>query len=115
MNEEELRNKIADFLFETNTNIINQIIRAVEEHRTFLTDDKQYYYIMADALIAAGIGDLKEAEHRAAIAERALLIACGNMVRELWQDNKCEWRIRNYYDDMIKQAEKELAEERKDD
>lgn len=53
-------------------------------------------------------------KHRAEVAERALLIACDNMVKELWQDNKCEWRIRNYYDDMIQQAEKELAEEGKE-
>lgn len=89
---------------------------------------------VADALIAAGIGDVKEAErkafvyseeivhldkklkeseHRAARAERALLIACGNITKELWQD-KFAWRTRNYYDDMIQQAEKELVEEEKD-
>lgn len=72
MNKEETKKKIAELLFETNTNIINKIIGAVEERRTFLTEDNRYYYIMADALIAAGIGDVREVEHRAEVAERAL-------------------------------------------
>ena len=53
-----------------------------------------------------------ELRHRAEVAERALLIACGNITKELWQD-KFAWRTRNYYDAMIEQAEKELKKENK--
>ena len=57
----------------------------------------------ADALIAAGIGDVKETEHRAEVAERAL---------EILNDYECLSNPIRYY---MKQAEKELSEERKDD
>lgn len=66
-------------------------------------DYKLYRFARAaDALIAAGIGDVKEAEHRAARAERALRIA--NDLGELCAP----------VEDYIKQAEKELAEEGKE-
>ena len=76
---------------------------------------------IADALIAAGIGDLEtvqkiaasatamavleaaKAEHRAEVAERAL---------ELMARGECTFASPEYYK---KQAKKELAEERKDD
>lgn len=58
---------------------------------------------LADALIAAGIGDVKEAEYRAEKYERAL---------ELMARGECTFASPEYY---IKQAEKELAEERKDE
>ena len=140
MNIEELRKKIAELLFETNTNIINKIIEAVKEHRTFLTDDKQYYYIMADALIAAGIGDVKDveaeanryemlyklqnrdmalaerrahdAEHRAEVAERAF----SKLVHEMYEHGirpMCDEKF--FIESRLKEAEKELVEERKDD
>ena len=54
---------------------------------------------VADALIAAGIGDVKEVEHRAEVAERALKIA--EELGELCAP-------RQYY---IDEAKKELAEE----
>lgn len=78
---------------------------------------------IADALIAAGIGDVKEAkrkafvyskeiayldkklketEHRAEVAERACRIATD--------------KVYDYcYEEAIEQAERELAEEKKDD
>ena len=68
-----------------------------------------------DALIAAGIGDEKEAEHRAERAERALLLACANVVKDEKDDVDIELLARVVYDKYLKQAEKELAEERKDD
>ena len=59
--------------------------------------------------------ELKQAEHYTKVLERALRIACGNMIKELRQDWRASWRACDYYYDMIKQAEKELAEERKDE
>ena len=132
MNIEELRKKIAELLFETNTNIINKIIEAVKEHRTFLTDDKQYYYIMADALIAAGIGDVKDVEHRAKTLERAFRDFLAEYLTAVNEANSydCgipemfgryanvlpyEDKVTNLLNEYLQQAEKELVEERKDD
>lgn len=97
----------------------------------------------ADALIAAGIGDVKDveaeanryemlyklqnrdmalaerrahdAEHRAEVAERALLTVCTNIVTDEEDDLAVEPRARVLYKAYLKQAEKEFAEERKDD
>ena len=57
----------------------------------------------ADALIAARIGDVKEAEHRAKVLGRTLAIMKGKGL------------ISGVVDDYIVQAEKELAEEGKND
>lgn len=121
MNIEELRKKIAELLFETNTNIINKIIEAVKEHRTFLTDDKQYYYIMADALIAAGIGDVKEAEYQVKVLKRALRMAVSKIEYLQFQistrqecpisipdieEEDCEPYVRRAEDELFKEERK---------
>ena len=59
------------------------------------------YSAIADALIAAGFGDIREAEHRAEVYYEALLSAAA------YGDTPPD-----YY---IKQTEKELAEEGKDE
>lgn len=41
---------------------------------------------IADTLIAAGIGDVKEAEHRAEVAERALKDICTNIAKDSGED-----------------------------
>ena len=115
--------------------------------------DKDYAYIfdprieekinnMADALIAAGIGDLSEYKHRADKAERALHILAKNALYSVMQSdgafvklcygadtakcNACNEKCStdDVTDEMLaeclvteslKQAEKELAEEGKDE
>lgn len=90
----------------------------------------------ADALIAAGIGDVKEAElerkayevasnqyriwfeeqkDRAERAERALMTVCTNVIKDEEDDLAIEQRARVLYKAYLKQAEKELTEERKDE
>ena len=90
MSNEELKKKIEDILEEYN----------------FETDDGEGLVLstdeMADALIAAGIGDVKEAEHRAKVLGRTLAIMKGKGL------------ISGVVDDYIVQAEKQLAEERKE-
>lgn len=73
MSKEELKKKIADILIKVDENIRNEIIKATEEHRAFLTEENQYYYIVADALIDANIGDVSEMGKKLKITERALL------------------------------------------
>lgn len=55
---------------------------------------------LASALSSASIGDVKKAEHRAEVAERAL---------EILNDYECLSNPIRYY---MKQAEKELQEEK---
>ena len=90
---------------------------------------------VADALIAAGIGDVSEWKHRAEVAERALdkatelayeyrieadTLSCSSCPmlhifdsckeRGLYKNCSKRWK-----EELLKQAEKELPEERKDD
>lgn len=129
MNKDELKKKIVGIIRTADTSIVigtNNI------------------NIIADTLIAAGIGDVKEAEaeanryemlyllqnrdmalaerrahdaeHRAEVAERAGRIIQRDMARvfDISNPRVCEL-IANIWDLAKKQAEKELAEERKDD
>ena len=70
---------------------------------------------IADALIAAGIGDVKEAEHRAEVAERALR----NRARQYVDlQGYTAWEVAILAAEFVvpndlKQAEKELAKEGK--
>lgn len=68
---------------------------------------------LADALIAAGIGDIREAERRAARAERALENACVVILSS--RNGEQPRRLRAYYKAYLEAAEKELAEEREDE
>lgn len=69
--------------------------------------------LLADALIAAWIGDIKEAEHRAEVAERALR----NRARQYVDlQGYSAWEVAILAAEFVvpndlKQAEKELAEE----
>ena len=135
MTEQETRGKIFNIIREFNVKK-----RRYSTHTEPSDDDE-----LADALIAAGIGDLKEHrifagkdgsikqlysgeeveriakerdeyKHRAEVTERALRKAVSVLDAEyrafgVNRENKTEQRIKNF----IEQAEKELAEERKDD
>lgn len=109
MNNEELKKKIVEII------------------RYWYVNEKDYGYIfdmhieekinaIADALIAAWYGDVKEAEHRAEVAEKAGRIIQRDMARvfDISNPRVCEL-IANIWDLAKKQAEKELAEEGKDD
>lgn len=87
---------------------------------------------IADALIAAGIGDVKEAEHRAKTLERAFRDFLAEYLTAVNEANSydCgipemfgryanvlpyEDKVTNLLNEYLQQAEKELTEERKDD
>lgn len=121
MTNEELRKKICD--------IIAPYVSAWGE------DER-----IADALIVAGIGDVsklqkecdskeesfnkcyfdykywkdkaKEYKHRALVAERALLTACVNLIKDKEDNVNMELLARAVYTNYLRKAEKELAEER---
>lgn len=94
MNNDELKKKIVDIALHAEwTDMFG-------DHNSI---GKYAAKAIADALIAAGIGDVKEAEHREKVLGRTLAIMKGKGL------------ISGVVDDYIVQAEKELAEERKDE
>lgn len=123
MNNDELKKKIVEVVL--NSEITGIQIRAITGGYSMANN-------IADALIAAGIGDVRtaqeigasatamavleaaKAEHRAARAERALLLACANVVKDEKDDVDIELLVRVVYDKYLKQAE-QLAEEKKDE
>lgn len=128
MTEQEMREKIVEVLKKSREEweIITPSIGILDEPRVDIEIDK-----LADALIAAGIGDVKEAEHRAEVAQLIAERACELVFSEEINDEDWVNVIFNYkkekgireigittnilYDYLKDQAEKELAEERKDD
>ena len=68
----------------------------------------------ADALIAAGYGDVKEIKYRVRRAEKALYIACRETAEIIFKDD-FDRHAQEYMYGYLIQAEKELAEEEKDD
>lgn len=69
---------------------------------------------IADALIGAGYGDVKEIKYRVRRAEKALYIACRETAEIIFKDD-FDRHAQEYMYGYLKQAEKELAEGRKDD
>lgn len=67
---------------------------------------------VADALIAAGIGDVKETERRAEVAKRALLMACVILIKDEEDNVNMELLARVVYTMFLRKAEKELAGEK---
>lgn len=137
MNNDELKKKIADIIYHTGCTGA-----CCECDYSKYSDADTYCKAMlkASALIAAGIGDVKENEnraraaefaaktvtdkailkyeemkHRAEVAERALDKACeciANTFNPYW---KRDFFKQNYVKEYKTQAEKELSEEGKDD
>lgn len=104
MTNEELKKKIVEIL---DNNIRWQPYYYISRGIVYEDDLKN----IADSLIAAGYGGVKEAEHRAARAERALKDVCINIIKDEEDDLAVEPRARVLYNAYLKQAEKELAEE----
>lgn len=99
MTNEELKKKIEDILEEYN----------------FETDDGEGWVLptdeMADALIAAGIGDVKEAEQRAEVEERALRVLARKVVIFAFPNGDWKELIEQLVSEVKEQAEKELEKE----
>ena len=121
MNNDELKKKIVEI-------IINAIWKDAEAD--YDSTDETEAGSIADALIAAGIGDVKtaqeigasatamavleaaKAEHRAEVAENELKLY--KLAVKIWQERYSDIRCFNF-NIALRQAEKELAEEKKSD
>lgn len=110
MTNDELKKKIAQI-------IADYFCPQRNEHKNLWGDDRLCYSKMnfagcervaecTDALIAAGIGDVKEAEHRAKVAEKALKHAVNSYIVHWETASKKRW----WYKYFFREAEKELAE-----
>ena len=124
----------------SNDELKKKIVKILEEGYTPIEYDDwdcgQTYFPtnedVADALIAAGIGDVKEAEHRTEKTERAFRNYLAEYFTAVNEQNSYDCGIpemfgryvnvlpyedivTNMLNEYLQQAEKELAEERKDD
>ena len=89
---------------------IANILNSTEISHELSKDD---IYKFADALIAAGYGNVEEVEHRAVVTERALLTACVNLIKDEEDNVNMELLAHVVYTKFLRKAEKELAEEKK--
>ena len=76
--------------------------------------DNRFKAFIADALIAAGYGDVKEIKYRVRQKKKALYIACRETAEIIFKDD-FDRHAQEYMYGYLIQAEKELAEEEKDD
>lgn len=84
---------------------ITEILRLFEGRADWLREE------IADALIVAGIGDVKEIKYRVRRAEKALYIACRETAEIIFKDD-FDRHAQEYMYGYLKQAEKELQEEK---
>lgn len=136
MTNEELKKKIINLLDEATGSWYEDEDGMFAEGYSAEEGDNRFKAHVADALIAAGIGDVKEAEHRAERAERALdkavklfyeyriesdVLSCSSCWIAEEAFKKCEAQglykgcPQRWKEEILIQAEKELAEEQKYD
>lgn len=110
MSEQELREKIVEVLTEAMKPIEygGDSEHAPEFH--YPTEEE-----LANALIAAGIGDVSEYKHRAEVAEKQVYCLAKSFAEALFKNGNLKNLIQGFIKDAQKQAEKELKEERKDE
>ena len=104
MNNDELKKKMVKI-------IVDAIWKDAEAD--YDSTDETEASIIADALIEAGIGDVKEIKYRVRRAEKALYIACRETAEIIFKDD-FDRHAQEYMYGYLKQAEKELAEEDKE-
>lgn len=98
-----------------------KIIKITEKNGTYNGRSLSFdYYVvqpddLATALIENGIGDIIEWKRRAEVSERALLTACVNLIKDKEDNVNMELLARVVYTNYLRKAERDIAEERKDD
>lgn len=125
MTNEELKKKIVEILNKSFTEReVIPVHTAPDGKKTALPDELCEIFnniviqavipYFADALIAAGMGDVKEIKYRVRRAEKALYIACRETAEIIFKDD-FDRHAQEYMYGYLKQAEKELAEEKKNE
>lgn len=113
MTEQELKEKIVNLLEEATGSWYEDEDGLFAEGRTPEEEDNAFKAHVADVLIAAGIGDVKEAEQRAKVAEKALRVLARKFVISVFPNGDWKELIEQLVSKVKKQAKKELQEERK--
>lgn len=106
MTNKEMKKKIVEI-------IINAIWKDAEAD--YDSTDETEACSIADALIAAGIGDLKETEYCMKVMEKKYKIALTNYAKLHRKATRYNKMAATYDAEITGQAEKELAEEEKDE
>lgn len=70
--------------------------------------------LVAQAAANTAIERIEEYKHRAEVAERALLTACVNLIKDVEDNVNMELLAHVVYTKFLRKAEKEIEEERKD-
>ena len=110
MTNEELKKKIKEILRKRMT----ELLGSCHTDKIPLTEEGAeailfYADEFADALIAAGIGDISPWKHRAEVAENELKLY--KLAVKIWQERYSDIRCFNF-NIALKQAEKDLTEEK---
>lgn len=71
--------------------------------------------ILADKLIEAGFGNVSDWKHRTGVAEKQVYCLARSFAEALCKNGNAENLIQGFIQDAQKQAERELAEEKKDE
>lgn len=121
MNNEELKKKIAEIIDTTKKPCECLTVSECLRYENCKYQKREEWsckaYAIAEALIAAGIGDVKEAERCAKVAERALrdratYCAMEDLDYFSLTTVAVEARAKELYDGWMQQAEKDLAKEK---
>ena len=111
MTNEELKKKIADIIYHTGC---TGACCECEYSKVSEADTYCKALLKANALIAAGYGDVKEIKYRVRRAEKALYIACCETAEIIFKDD-FDRHAQEYMYGYLIQAEKELTEEADDE
>ena len=97
-----------------------KIIETLNQTSDIWKEEERHGYIVsvdlekiADALIAAGIGDTTNLIVENEVLQRALLTACVNLIKDEKDNVNMELLAHVVYTKFLRKAEKELAEEKK--
>lgn len=140
MTNEELKKKIVGILDQATGDWYEKDDGLFAEGYTPEEGDNRFKAFIADALIAAGIGDVKESEnkataaelvaqvsvstaikkiaewkHRAVRAERALHCLARSFAEAMCKDGDTQYLVDGFIKDAYNQAEKQLEEEANND
>lgn len=125
MNEQELREKIIKVLTERIgifEGLADALVAAkiggvseLKKHRMMITKDGTIKQLYSGKEVEQIVKERDEYKHRAEVAERALSNACRNIIADEKDGIEIEPRDEVLYKAYLKQAEKELQEERQDD
>ncbi len=102
---------IADALIAAGIGDVTEWKERAKIHRVQVLPDGMIKQLYSDEEVEDIARQRDEYKHRAEVAERALLLACANLVK----DEKCDIELLSQvvYTKFLRKAEKELAEEQR--